>query len=273
MSNLSVSVRTTGNGRAVLTISKAFHERAWKFAGMEPLRYILSIAVCCLMSVSMAQNTGTLRMLIDPGNDFSFIVDKKHRMQQREITLSEGLHELTIWAPTRRMVDTAVFVIANRTSDLVVRLPYSQEYVDYRAELGRYQTKKRWMRTAPLVALAGGLIWTGVAIGKYGKAKDVLEADQKDYDINVDPAAIGALKEGTIPAHNEDLEKARTNLYLASAFTAVSAAATYYISRRTAKWERPIFDDKEKVRFDGLAWLPSHSGGVFMASLTINLAR
>ncbi len=263
---------TTGNGRAALTIRTIFCDRSWNFGTMKPLRSALSLLGCCLLLVGSAQSTGTLRMLIDPGHDFSFIVDKKHRMQQREITLTEGLHDLTIWAPTRVIVDTAVFVIANRTSDLVVRLPYSQEYVAYRTELGRYQTKKRWVRTAPLLALAGGLVWTGIAIGTYGNAKDVLEADQKAYDINVDPTAIGTLKNSTIPAHNDDLKQARTNLYVASAFTALSAGAAWYISRRTAKWDRPIFDDKEKVRFDGLAWLPDNSGGIFMAGLTINLA-
>lgn len=264
---------TTGNGRRALTIRTIFCDRSWNFGTMEPLRSTLSMLGCCLLLIGTAQSTGTLRMLIDPGNDFSFIVDKKHRMQQREITLTEGLHDLTIWAPTRRIVDTAVFVIANRTSDLVVRLPFSEEYVAYRTELGRYQTKKRWVKSAPIFALAGGLIWTGIAVGKYSKAKDVLEADQKEYDINVDPTAINSLKDETIPQHNDDLKQARTNLYAASAFTALSAAATYYVSRRTAKWSRPMFDDKEKVRFDGLAWLPGNQGGLFMAGLSIHLAR
>lgn len=264
---------TTGNGRTAFTIRAKFCDRSWNLGAMRSLRSAFSLVGCCLLLLGSAQSTGTLRMLVDPGNDFSFIVDKKHRMQQREITLTEGLHDLTIWAPTRKMMDTAVFVIANRTSDLVVRLPYSQEYVTYRAELGRYQTKKRWSRSAPLFALAGGFIWTGIAIGKYGKAKDELEADRKDYDINVDPTAINTLKNGTIPEHNDDLKQARTNLYAASAFTALSTAATYYIARRTAKWDRPVFEDKEKVRFDGLAWLPDDRGGVFMAGLTIHLAR
>ena len=263
----------TGNGRTALTIRMICCDRSWNFGTMKTPRAALSMLGCCLLLIGTAQSTGTLRMLIDPGHDFSFIVDKKHRMQQREITLTEGLHDLTIWAPTRRIVDTAVFVIANRTSDLVVRLPYSEEYVDYRTELGRYQTKKRWVRSAPIFALAGGLVWTGIAIGKYGNARDVLEADQKEYDINVDPTAINSLKEETIPQHNDDLKQARTNLYAASAFTALSAAATYYVSRRTAKWSRPVFDDKEKVRFDGLAWLPGSQGGLFMAGLSIPLAR
>jgi hypothetical protein len=60
-------------------------------------------------------------------------------------------------------------------------------------------------------------------------------------------------------------------LYITSAFTAVSAA-TYYFYRRTAKWERPLFDDKEKVKFDGMAWLPGERGGAFMAGLTIDLS-
>lgn len=224
------------------------------------------------MVPAWAQESGTLRMLIDPGHDFSFIVDHKHRLQQREVKLTEGLHHFSIWAPERVVVDTIVFVIADRTTDLLVQLPYSGEFVQYRKDLGAYQTKKRWVRSTPMLALAGGLIWTGVSIGRYGKAKKALDADRDNYAINVDPATILTLKNSTIPQHNDDLKSARSMLYIASAFTAVSAAATYYFYQRTAKWERPLFEDKEKVKFDGMVWLPGERGGLFMAGLTIDLS-
>jgi hypothetical protein len=135
-----------------------------------------------------AQETGTLRMLIDPGHDFSFIVDHKHRMQQQ---LTEGLHHFSIWAPERVVVDTNVFV--NRTTDMILKLPYSAEFVQFRKELGAYQQETLGADHA-MLALAGGLIWTGVSAGSYGKAKKALDADRENYAINVDPATILILK-------------------------------------------------------------------------------
>ena len=220
-----------------------------------------------------AQQTGILRFVIDPGHDFEFIVDKAHRLQQREITLSEGLHHFSIWAPTRSIVDTSVFVVAGHTSDLVMTLPLSTEYVAYRKELSKYQVRKRWTIAAPIFALAGSLTWTGIAYGKYAKARDVLDADRENYAINVDPAAISAMKSSTIPLHNKELKQARTKLFAACGLSVASVVATYLLKKRTSKWEVPQFEDKQKVKFDGLAWVPDPHGNVFMAGITINLAR
>ena len=239
---------------------------------MRHLPLILSIALL-FSEGAQAQNTGTLRLLVDPGHNFEFVVDKKHRMQQREVKLTEGLHHFSFWAPERAIVDTSVFVIADRTSDLALRLPYSAEYVSYREELGRFQAKKRWTRTAPLLAVAGGAVWTVVSLVRYGKAKNAQDEDQALYDINVDPQAIRTLKETTIPAHNDDLKKARTMLYASAGFTVLSTAAYIHIAKLTSKWERPIFDDKEKVKFNGLAWLPGQRGGMFTAVVTVQLSR
>lgn len=229
--------------------------------------FILACGIAC------AQNTGTIRMLVDPGHNFSFVVDKKHRMQQREVKLGEGLHQLSVWAPDRMIVDTNVFVVADRTTDMVMRLPYSPEYVEYRAALGRLQSKRRVARTIPTVVTAGALIWTGINIGKYQKAHNALKEDQKIYDINVDPAAIRTLKEETIPQHNADLRAARTGLYTSVGVTAVSAGIMYYLYRRSSKWASPVMDDKQKVIFDGLVWVPNERGGMFHAGITIPLAR
>ncbi|MGV3638661.1 MAG: hypothetical protein ACO1NQ_13555, partial [Flavobacteriales bacterium] len=158
------------------------------------MRVLQTFLLWCVVTTATAQNTGTLRMLVDPGHNFAFVVDKKHRMQQREIKLSEGLHHFSIWAPERMIVDTNVFVVAGRTSDFVVQLPYSPEYIAYRKELGAYETRKRVARSLPAIATAGSLIWTGVAFGKYQRARDILKVDEETYAIEVDPGSIRTLK-------------------------------------------------------------------------------
>ncbi|MCB0770149.1 MAG: hypothetical protein KDC00_07065 [Flavobacteriales bacterium] len=240
---------------------------------MRHARFIVLLAFHVFVGAAYSQKTGTVRLLVDPGHDFEFVVDHKFRMQQREVKLTEGLHSFSLWAPTRVVVDTGFFVIADRTSDLVVHLPMSTEFVQYRKELGAFQTKKRWTRAAPILAMTGGLIWTAVAYDKYNKAAQVLDEDQALYDINVDPANIRTLKGATIPADKEAFKDARNNLYMASAFTVLTGAATWYFFNRTAGWEVPVFEDKEKILFEGLSWSPGKGQGVFMAGLTIHLDR
>lgn len=225
------------------------------------------------MGTCSAQSTGTIRLLVDPGHNFQFVVDKKHRMEQREVTLSEGLHTLSIWAPERMVVDTPVFVVAGRTADLVVRLPYSPAFLDHKRELGRFEGRRTVVRTVPAVVTAGGAIWAGIALGKYGRAHKQLEADRATYEDNVQPLSITELKETTIPQHKEEFRQARTGFYVATGFTLLSAGVTYYVFRRTGKWDRPVFNDPEKVRFEGITWVPSPQGGHWATAITIPLAR
>lgn len=262
----------SGNGDDHPTIRAEVMHPSLHFWIMLYRRSLLVVVLCCAGLFMSAQNTGTLRLIVDPGNDFSFVVDKKFRMQQREIKLTEGLHDFTIWAPTRRMKDTAVFVIANRTSDLVVRLPYSPEYSEYRHAFGDYMNK-RTMRAASPVVLLAGLIWAGASVGPYNSAHDQLEADQANYDSNVDPGLINKLKDVEIPAHKKEFRTARNSLYGGVALTAIGAGVLWWVRSSTKGLERPVFEDKEKVKFEGLTWQRTPNGAVWAAGLSIPLAR
>lgn len=260
------------NGRSVFRKRAGDGSIRMQLGGMGTLRRIILLIACFSITPTFAQNTGTLRLVVDPGHDFEFIVDRKHRLKQREIKLTEGLHDLSIWAPTRSIVDTVVFVIADRTSDLVVRLPYSTEYVDYRHALSEYTSARRLRAVSPII-LAAGLIWTGVSYGTYSNAHDRLEADREQYETSVDPGLINRLKDVDIPTHKDDFSKARTSLYMGVALTAVGAGVLWYVRSTTKDLQRPVFDDREKVRFDGIAWQPVPGGGVWMAGLSIPMAR
>lgn len=237
---------------------------------IRPLHFLVTMV---LPMVCAAQNTGTLRLLVDPGHNFEFVLDRQYRMQQREVKLGEGLHHFAFWAPERMIVDTNVFVVADRTTDFVLKLPYSPEYMQYRQELAKYETKRRVARTIPTIVTGAGLAWVGLSYAKYQKARDVLEKDKETYDIDVVPGSIRTLKDQTIPQHNEDLRSARTGLYTSIGFTAVAAGVTYFFYRRSTRWERPTLNDKQKVLFEGLTWVPTRNGGFFHAGITIPLAR
>jgi hypothetical protein len=60
---------------------------------------------------------------------------------------------------------------------------------------------------------------------------------------------------------------------MAAGVTVLFAGATAYMYLRSAKQKKPEFIDKEKLRFDGLSWMPGADGGEWSGGLTWNFSR
>ena len=234
--------------------------------------WYIGVQVCVLLNSSAhAQAAGKLRFIVDPGGNYSFVLDHQFRMQQREVELSAGPHHFTFWAPERRMVDTTITVVEGRTKDIVLYLPYSDAFRAYDREV--HEMKKRNLLTSalPTLAIVGTGVLAGVSFGKYKNAHDQLQADEEAYRTGSDPQAIAQLKDVLIPGHKTDLSDKRGVFYVtAGLFAAVAVGSTWMILRN-AKRGAPKFNDTERVKFDGLVWLPSERGGYFMTGMHINL--
>ena len=227
-----------------------------------------------LISTSMrAQSPGTLRLFIDPGHDFSFVLDGKHRMQQREVTLPSGAHRFQFWAPTRRIVDTTLAVFPDRTVDFTLRLPYSDEYKVYQQQMTAYRNNRKLNRLLPMVATGASAVVSIALFTTYKKAHDQLAEDVAQYNELTSPGAINVLKDQDMPAHQADFDKAETNFVIAASVTGGLALLTSYLYVKSGRVKVPVFDDKERVKFQGLAWLPGTNGGTWASGFTINLAQ
>lgn len=222
---------------------------------------------------TMAQTMGQLRLVVDPGHDFQVVLDGKHRLQERVLDLTEGNHRLQLWAPTRRIVDTTVYVRAGGSRDLIVRLPYAPEYVAHLQEMRHYR-QRLWLNKAlPTVATAGAAAWATAAYLGYRKAGRQLQDDRDLYNSSADPGEIAALKDELFPRHREDFRRSKVMLGVSTGVFAAAAAITVWAYRRADRKPLPVFEDKEKVRFDGLVWLPGPDGrgGTWTAAMTIPL--
>lgn len=216
-----------------------------------------------------AQTSGKIRLLVDPGATFEFKLDHQYRMQQREVELPAGPHHFSIWAPQRMVVDTTLMVVADQTRDFVLRLPISKEYHAYLTEYRAFRTKRQLHRIGPSVAAAAFAVWS---ISNWGRVKDAgeqLDADEVSYAALDIPADITELKEVTIPGHNEELRKTRTKAIVTTALAGVSVAGMVLLWNRT-KGKAPVFEDKEKLRFERVSWSPEPFTGEqwFNVSLT-----
>lgn len=244
-------------------------ERSWRIRSVTVL-FMLSWAYFHIGTCAFGQSTGKLRILCEPVGTSSYIVDGKHRLSDREITLMEGPHKLVFWAPERRMLDTTVMVVAGVTKDVRTQLRYSEEYITYRAQADRFRRNDRWMKYGtPLVALGAGA-WAGVSIVRAMDARKDLDALQDEYTTSADPEGLRDLKATRIPDANDELRKARTLAYVSSSVFVLSAGAVWYVQKIRREHTAPVFEDKEKVRFDGLVWVPGTGGeGTWAMGLTI----
>ena len=230
---------------------------------------MLALVACSIVGTIRGQGTGTLRFLVDPGNNYSFVLDGKYRMQERELKLLEGPHTFTFWAPTRLMVDTVLRVVPDRTTDVLLRLPYSPEFAAYQREMAQLK-KEQWVgRVLPSALTLGTGIWAAISFANYKDAHDQLQADEDLYNSSASPNRIDQLKSTDLPAHQEDFKQARTTFAISGGLFVASAAFTTWSIIKAARKPLPTFEDKEKVKFDGLVWVPDRRGGTWAMGLTI----
>ena len=221
---------------------------------------------------STAQTVGKLRLMIDPGAGFEFVLDHKYRMQQREVELATGPHHFTFWAPQRMMVDTTLIVLENQTRDVLIRLPFSNEYRAYEEELRR-EKNRMWLHVAlpSAVTLGMGIVTYGT-FRQYRDAHEQLSIDEEAYRLGADPAQLADLKSEVIPRHKNEFTDKRGVFYASVGVFAAVAAGSAYMIIRQAKRPAPRFHDSEKVKFDGLVWLPGHDeGGMWLTGIHIDL--
>lgn len=238
-----------------------------------PYRFLAVFSVVMAASGSFAQGTGKVRMKIDPEANFEYVVDHRFRMRQLEVELATGTHHFSIWAPQRAIVDTNVVVENGRTLELALRLPYAQGFLVYQRELQAYRSRRRVQRLVPAIATGGTALWAALSYAKMKKAHDRLEDDRAAYTSGGSPHQITVLKTVDIPAHKEDFKRARTRFLIASGATLACAGATAYLFHLSAKAKKPEYRDAEKVRFDGLSWMPGPNGGTWQGGLTWNFSK
>ncbi|HMC97092.1 MAG TPA: hypothetical protein VKG92_05550 [Flavobacteriales bacterium] len=210
---------------------------------------------------AFGQSTGKLRLNVQPIGSTEYVVDGKYRMRDQEITLEQGRHRFIFWAPERRMLDTTLTVIPDRTTEISLQLRYSQEFIDHRQATERYTLMNRWGRIAPPIITAGFGAWAVASYFNYKEANDELVDLGDTYSTSTDPGYIRSLKGERIPNAKDEFEKARTQFYVSSGLFVASLGATLYLRHRFATTKAPVFEDKEKLRFDGLVWMPTPNGG------------
>jgi hypothetical protein len=240
------------------------------FPGLLRVNAFTLFSAFLLLSSVNAQTTGEVRVLSIPEN-VSYVLDGKYRMADRQLTLTEGDHRFVFWAPEYAMLDTTIFVMGNFSYTLNVRLDRTIDFINYRNAVERYEANRRLGRWLPPVISVGLGAWAAVSTIRFSKAHEDLKDLQVRYTKLADPRAIEILKTEEIPAAKQDFNSARTQTFISSGLFIASIGAIAYIRSRQARSTPPVFEDRERVRFEGLVWVPGPAGGTWASGITIPL--
>ena len=246
-------------------------DHRWNFTPYMARRTTFLFSMVIGSGIAFAQTTGQVRIISQPEQGVRYVLDGKYEMNDREITLSEGDHRFVFWAPEHQMLDTTIFVMGNYTYQLNVQLQRPAEYVAYRSALEKHTHKQRLMRTVPPI-VAGGLgIWTAISWINLGKAHSELQEFGDLYMTSSNPGEIQRLKETDIPEAKDRFRSARTQAYVSTGLFVASIGAVAYIRSQLRKEQPPAYEDKERVRFEGLVWIPGGNNGTWATSISIPL--
>lgn len=235
---------------------------------MNRARLAIVVAVMAACSSVMAQGKGSIRLNVVPLEGREVILDGKERSKSSALDLPAGMHRFVFYAPYRSLVDTTVMVLPDTTVMLRLVMPISAEYRAYRSAKQAVAWKKLLWRGVPLICTGVGVVLTNTALAKNNEAYDALVEAEATYPHLRSAADIEYLKDHHLPELQQDLDDSQRDVVIGAAVTGLGLAATVYGFIRAARMELPTYEDTEKVRFDGMAYIPGPAGGVY-ASFTL----
>lgn len=225
-------------------------------------------------SMAQTRDSAEVRFWVNPYNQVEYILDGVERLKQAEYPAARftaGDHRLIFWAPHCSILDTTLHVVGGVDMALRKVLKQTPEYLAYKKVRSGVGTKKALWRAVPVLFTAGFGIKALVDRRAHDQAYDELHALRDSYYKMTSPSAIEVTKRSSIPAAQDKLDATRRQLSISLALCGVGALATVYGFIRAGKLTYPEYEDKEKVRFDGMAWIPTAQGGMYLAQLSIPL--
>jgi hypothetical protein len=138
--------------------------------------------------------------------------------------------------------------------------PERQEFI-----IGNLKVEKDLVEV--LTATAGVFAWNSNK--KDREAYDALVAAEDSYNSLRVPLAITGLKDQVLPSLQADLDAANRRLTMAVALAGVGVVATILGFIKAGRIVEPTYEDKGKVEFDGLVWMPSRNGSSIQLGMHI----
>lgn len=202
-----------------------------------------------------AQEVGVIRLLVEPGHDFKVRVDGGLLVERRELELTSGSHHISVWAPGHLMKDTTLMVVKEVRQDVVLRLMVDPMRTRYEQDLMVHKRRSRLAMIVPIATIAMA-VQTGSALFNYNKevaAYNDLKGTYSDLTITTE---IDRLRSVTIPESEDAMDKYRQRLTVGAVSTTVLAGLSTFVLVRHLRRPAPVLDERERLRFEGVAYAP-----------------
>lgn len=236
------------------------------------MRKLALLLVACAGLACQAQTKGTVRLLVQPWKRVAVRVDEGQPLRHiSEVSLNQGLHRLRFWAEAFTMWDTTLNIEPGKAIELRRILKHDQGHVAFLEQRAAVWRKKMAWIAAPAAVAVGGGVWSLINKKAHDDAYDHLHALADSYHTDNYQGSIATLKEVLIPEAEQELDATRSRLVTSLFVGGLGLAATVYGVLRARRYGYPSYEDKERGRFEGVAWLPGDRGGMWMAGLTIHL--
>lgn len=240
---------------------------------MIQLRHTATVLAISASFCAMAQGKGEVQLHVAPQRGMAYVLDGKERLNNRALVLPAGEHRFTFWAPDRRILDTTLTIVADTSIAFYKTLEPTEAYLAYVNVQRKVKQQRLFYRAVPLLATAAAGLYTMSAVKKNNDTRAALVEAEERYSTLRDPGMIATEKRDVLPRLQEDHDAAYRNLSLGVIGTTAFALATVWGFIKAARIEDPVYEDRERIRFDGLVYVPGQRGGMLHAALTIPLAR
>gem|GEM_PF-644625 len=238
------------------------------------LVFLLIVGGAFAQTQPQAPNSATIKLFVQPFYDVEYIYNDTVRLKESAVhvvRLPAGDHRFFFWAPNCSILDTTLHVKFDEDMEFHKVLKRTPEFLACERVRSHIRLQRSLWRGVPLLFTMGFGIKAFYDHKAHDQAYDDLHALQDSYSTLHVPSAIKALKETTIPAAQDELDATRRRFIISATLCGVGALATVYGCIRAGKLKYPEYEDKEKVRFEGLAWIPAGNGGMYLAQIGVPL--
>jgi hypothetical protein len=238
------------------------------------LVFVLVVGQAFAQTQAQTPNSATIKLFVQPFYDVEYIYNDTMRLKEASVhvvRLPAGDHRFLFWAPNCSILDTTLHVESDKDMELHKVLKRTPEFLATERDRSRIRLHRTLWRGSPLLFTVGFGIKAFSDHKAHDRAYDDLHALRDSYSTLHVPSSIDALKQSTIPAAQDKLDATRRHLMISAALCSVGVLATVYGFIRAGKLKYPEYEDKEKVRFEGLAWLPMGNSGMYLAQIGVPL--
>jgi hypothetical protein len=223
------------------------------------------------MNACASAQSAEVRIQVHPMADVQYILDGKERLKatQQWLRLPTGRHSFSFWAPGFSIWDTTLTVAAGDSVLLRRVLRSTPEFRAHQKAESRVVRSKFLWKAIPLAAMGVFGVLTHYARRPHDEAYEELQRLRASYPTLMSRSDIAHVKDVEIPEMQDRLADTRRVLVLNGALTCVSALAAVYGFHHAKRIKAPAYEDKERLRFEGLTWRSSMHGGHGMLGMQL----